>query len=73
MTVGTGIGIGLVFNGAPLRGMLHGEGGHISVPRLAGDDAVAGSNGARVGERSTWAAAEATDVGDVYQAYVKLP
>ena len=61
VTVGTGIGVGLVINGAPLRGMLHGEGGHVSVPRLAGDDGVAGTNGAGVGAypASTWACAEA--------------
>jgi len=60
VTVGTGIGIGLVVNGAPLRGMLHGEGGHISVPRLAGDDEVSGiSAGSGVGTGSAWAGVEA--------------
>eukprot|EP00419_Tripos_fusus_P002300 CAMPEP_0172689232 /NCGR_PEP_ID=MMETSP1074-20121228/22996_1 /TAXON_ID=2916 /ORGANISM="Ceratium fusus, Strain PA161109" /LENGTH=353 /DNA_ID=CAMNT_0013509003 /DNA_START=57 /DNA_END=1115 /DNA_ORIENTATION=- len=60
ITVGTGVGIGLVINGAPLRGMLHGEGGHVCVPRLAGDDKVSGiSSGSGVGTGSAWAGVEA--------------
>lgn len=60
VTVGTGVGVGLVLNGAPLRGMLHGEGGHISVPRLKGDDEISGiSSGSGVGAGSTWAGVEA--------------
>lgn len=37
MTVGTGIGIGIVAGGRPVTGMLHPEGGHIRVPRSPGD------------------------------------
>lgn len=33
ITVGTGIGIGLVVNGKPVHGMLHPEGGHMYVTR----------------------------------------
>lgn len=38
ITVGTGVGVGLIVNGAPTRGFAHCELGHIRVPRLAGDD-----------------------------------
>jgi fructokinase len=36
VTVGTGIGVGFVFNGNMLHGLLHGEGGHIAVPPFPG-------------------------------------
>ena len=42
ITVGTGVGVGLIVNGAPTRGFAHCELGHIRVPRLTGD-AFAGS------------------------------
>lgn len=42
VTVGTGVGVGLIANGLPTRGFAHCELGHIRVPRLAGD-AFAGS------------------------------
>ena len=38
MTVGTGLGGGLVIDGIPLHGRIHPEMGHIRVKRVAGDD-----------------------------------
>lgn len=32
VTVGTGIGIGLIINGKCVHGMMHPEGGHVKVP-----------------------------------------
>lgn len=37
ITVGTGIGMGLWVNGAPVHGILHPEAGHMGVVRMAGD------------------------------------
>jgi fructokinase len=42
VTVGTGVGVGLIANGLPMRGFAHCELGHIRVARLPGD-AFAGS------------------------------
>jgi len=43
VTIGTGVGVGVMINGAPHGGANHPEAGHIRLPRAKGDDAFAGT------------------------------
>ncbi len=38
ITIGTGVGVGVMSGGRPLMGVAHGEAGHMRVPRVPGDD-----------------------------------
>jgi fructokinase len=42
MTVGTGIGVGVIINGAPLHGLIHAEAGHFALPHDWGKDPFQG-------------------------------
>eukprot|EP00599_Poterioochromonas_sp_BG-1_P000944 CAMPEP_0173148962 /NCGR_PEP_ID=MMETSP1105-20130129/10039_1 /TAXON_ID=2985 /ORGANISM="Ochromonas sp., Strain BG-1" /LENGTH=322 /DNA_ID=CAMNT_0014063731 /DNA_START=67 /DNA_END=1035 /DNA_ORIENTATION=- len=43
ITIGTGVGVGLVINNGSVKGLLHPEAGHISVRPCAGDEFFEGS------------------------------
>jgi len=42
ITVGTGIGVGLIVNSRPVHGMMHPEGGHVPIVPLPGSDSGIG-------------------------------
>ena len=42
VTVGTGIGVGVIINGAPLHGLIHAEAGHSPIPHDRGKDPFPG-------------------------------
>jgi len=44
ITVGTGIGVGLVIGGECVHGLMHPEGGHLSMPRLASEPSFKGQS-----------------------------
>mmetsp|Transcript_19556 Transcript_19556/g.31943 ORF Transcript_19556/g.31943 Transcript_19556/m.31943 type:complete len:469 (+) Transcript_19556:1-1407(+) len=37
ITIGTGVGVGLILNSQPIHGLLHPEGGHVAIQPLEGD------------------------------------
>ncbi|RYY44439.1 MAG: ROK family protein [Sphingomonadales bacterium] len=38
ITIGTGVGVGLIAGGQPVQGVAHGEAGHMRIARAAGDE-----------------------------------
>jgi fructokinase len=78
LTVGTGIGAGLVIDGQPLRGLVHPEAGHLRVPHDWAQDPFAGvcpvhgdcweglASGEAIGRR--WGT-KAAELADDHQAW----
>lgn len=58
ITVGTGVGVGLVVNGAPVHGLMHPEGGHI-MPLRHPDDSYGGWTSLHPGSVESMASAQA--------------
>jgi len=83
ITVGTGVGVGLVVNGKPVHGLMHPEAGHIRVPKLDGDefqgncpfhdDCIEGMCGSRaLSARSGVVASELVSLKDDHPVWVAL-
>jgi fructokinase len=58
VTVGTGVGVGLVVNGAPVHGLMHPEGGHV-MPTRHPDDTYGGCTSLHPTSVEAMAAAQA--------------
>ena len=81
ITIGTGVGVGMVSGGRPIQGWSHGEAGHMRVPRLQGDsyagwcrfhgDCVEGLiSGPALAERFGCRGEELPDEGPQWQLFV---
>ncbi|KRX06621.1 Bulb-type lectin domain [Pseudocohnilembus persalinus] len=43
ITIGTGVGVGIIMNGEPVHGLMHPEGGHMLIPKHKKDENYEGS------------------------------